>query len=93
MALAIFAIGLVFAYILADRYVEPIHAVANAAQNIAARGLEPVPEAHRRDEIGLLTRSFNEMVDAVAPRARARAGTEPARALHGAGPAGRRAGA
>ena len=41
---------------------KPIHAVANAAQNIAARGLEPVPEAHRRDEIGLLTRSFNDMV-------------------------------
>src|SRR5271154_4117819 len=62
IAFAIFAIGLVFAYILADRYVKPIHAVANAAQNIAARGLEPVPEAHRRDEIGLLTRSFNDMV-------------------------------
>ncbi|HYK65116.1 MAG TPA: ATP-binding protein, partial [Patescibacteria group bacterium] len=45
-----------------DRYVKPIHTVADAAQNIAARGLEPVPEAHRRDEIGLLTRSFNDMV-------------------------------
>lgn len=63
VALAIFAIGLVFSYVLAERYVEPIHAVAAAAQNIAARGLEPVPEARRRDEIGLLTRSFNEMVD------------------------------
>lgn len=62
VALAIFAIGLGFAYLLADRYVEPIHEVAAAAQNIAARGLEPVPEANRRDEIGLLTRSFNEMV-------------------------------
>jgi signal transduction histidine kinase len=62
IAFAIFALGLVFAYILADRYVKPIHAVANAAQNIAARGLEPVLEAHRRDEIGLLTRSFNDMV-------------------------------
>ena len=71
VALAIFAIGLVFSYVLADRYVEPIHAVAAAAQNIAARGLEPVPEAHRRDEIGLLTRSFNEMVDQLR-RARAR---------------------
>ena len=70
-AFAIFAIGLVFAYILADRYVKPIHAVANAAQNFAARGLEPVPEAHRRDEIGLLTRSFNEMVGQLR-RARAR---------------------
>ncbi|HYB90433.1 MAG TPA: ATP-binding protein [Candidatus Binataceae bacterium] len=62
VALAIFAIGLAFAYILADRYVKPIHVVAAAAENIAARGLEPVPEAHRRDEIGHLTRSFNEMV-------------------------------
>ncbi len=63
VAFAIFAIGLVFSYVLAERYVAPIHAVADAAQNIAARGLAPVPEAHRRDEIGLLTRSFNEMVD------------------------------
>src|SRR5207249_5081809 len=62
IASIIFAIGLIFSYILAGRYVGPIHIVAAAAQNIAARGLEPVPEAHRRDEIGLLTRSFNEMV-------------------------------
>jgi hypothetical protein len=62
VAIAIFAIGLGFAYLLAERYVEPIHAVAAAAQNIAERGLEPVPEVTRRDEIGLLTRSFNEMV-------------------------------
>jgi len=60
--LLIFAIALAFSYVLAERYVKPIHIVAAAAQNIAARGLEPVPEAHRRDEIGLLTRSFNEMV-------------------------------
>lgn len=59
---AIFAMGLVFAYVMAQRYVKPIHTVAYAAQNIAARGLEPVPEERRRDEIGLLTRSFNEMV-------------------------------
>jgi signal transduction histidine kinase len=62
LAFAIFAIGLVFAYIIAKRYVDPINAVADAAQNFAARGLEPVPEAPRRDEIGLLTRSFNDMV-------------------------------
>ncbi|HJU28007.1 MAG TPA: HAMP domain-containing protein, partial [Candidatus Binataceae bacterium] len=62
LGLAIFALGLAFAYVLADRYVGPIHAVANAAKNIAARGLEPVAETGRRDEIGLLTRSFNEMV-------------------------------
>jgi len=63
IALGIFAIALVFSYILAQRYVEPIHAVAYAAQNIVERGLQPVPEANRRDEIGLLTRSFNEMVN------------------------------
>ncbi len=62
VALAIFALGLVFAWVLAQRYVQPIHTVAAAAQNLAARGLEPVPETHRRDEIGLLTRSFNDMV-------------------------------
>ncbi len=62
LAVVIFAIGLIIAYFLAERYVEPIHAVASAAQNIMARGLEPVPEGKRRDEIGLLTHSFNEMV-------------------------------
>jgi hypothetical protein len=62
LAVVIFAIGLFVAYFLADRYVKPIHAVASAAQNILARGLEPVPEGKRRDEIGLLTHSFNEMV-------------------------------
>jgi nitrogen fixation/metabolism regulation signal transduction histidine kinase len=62
LGLAIFALGLVFAYVLAQRYVKPIHTVAYAAQNIPAHGLEPVPELRRRDEIGLLTRSFNEMV-------------------------------
>ncbi|MGH7931680.1 MAG: hypothetical protein ACREQN_00790, partial [Candidatus Binataceae bacterium] len=40
LALAIFAIGFVFAYVLAERYVKPIHEVADAAQNIAARGFE-----------------------------------------------------
>jgi signal transduction histidine kinase len=62
VALAIFAVGLIVAYALAQRYVGPIHTVAAAAQNIAARGLEPVPATSRRDEIGLLTSSFNEMV-------------------------------
>jgi nitrogen fixation/metabolism regulation signal transduction histidine kinase len=63
LALVIFAVGIVLSYALADRYTRPINVVAGAAQNIAARGLEPVPEVRRRDEIGLLTRSFNEMVD------------------------------
>ena len=62
LGFAIFALGLAFAYVLAERYVKPIHRVAYAAQNIPAHGLEPVPESRRRDEIGLLTRSFNEMV-------------------------------
>jgi signal transduction histidine kinase len=62
LGLGIFALGLVFAYVLAQRYVKPIHTVAYAAQNIPAHGLEPVAESRRRDEIGLLTRSFNEMV-------------------------------
>jgi signal transduction histidine kinase len=62
LASIIFALGIVFSYVLAERYVQPIHTVAAAAQAIAARGLEPVPASARRDEIGLLTRSFNEMV-------------------------------
>ncbi len=63
LALVIFAVGIVLSYALADRYTRPIKVVTSAAQNIAARGLEPVPEVRRRDEIGQLTRSFNEMLD------------------------------
>jgi signal transduction histidine kinase len=62
IGMGIFALGLVFAYVIAERYVDPIHTVANAARNIEERGLQPVPEARRRDEIGLLTRSFNGML-------------------------------
>ncbi|HTY54321.1 MAG TPA: HAMP domain-containing sensor histidine kinase, partial [Candidatus Binataceae bacterium] len=63
LAFGIFALGIIFSYFLAERYVRPIHAVAAAAQAIADRGLEePIPASSRRDEIGLLTSSFNEMV-------------------------------
>src|ERR1700686_2485531 len=44
LGLAIFAMGLVFAYILAEAYGDAVPAVAHALQNIAGRGLEPVPE-------------------------------------------------
>jgi signal transduction histidine kinase len=62
IASVIFAIGFVLSYVLAERYVKPINTVAAAAQSIAERGLEPVAESPRRDEIGRLTRSFNEMI-------------------------------
>jgi signal transduction histidine kinase len=62
IGMGVFAIGLIFAYVIAERYVDPILTVANAARNIEARGLEPVPEVSRRDEIGLLTGSFNGML-------------------------------
>ena len=93
LALVIFAVGIVFSYALAYRYTRPINLIAAAAQNIAARGLEPVPEVRRRDEIGLLTRSFNEMV-AQLRRAREREQElNRLRALHGPGSVGGRPGA
>ena len=51
LAVVIFAIGLIIAYFLAERYVEPIHAVASAAQNIMARGsgARPRGQASRRN--------------------------------------------
>ena len=49
LAFGIFALGIIFSYILAERYVRPIHAVAAAAQGIADRGLEqPIPASSRR---------------------------------------------
>jgi len=76
----------VFAYILADRYVKPIHAVAMRRRILPPRGLEPVPEAHRRDEIGLLTRSL--MTWWAVARARERESrSSPLETFHRARPA------
>ena len=59
---AIFGIGLLLSIILAKRYTKPIEDVVQAARNVAQGNLEQEIFTDRKDEIGELAKSFNNMV-------------------------------
>lgn len=61
-ALLIFGIGIILAVFLATRYTKPIDEVVNAARQVAAGNLDQELNTKRKDEIGVLARSFNNMV-------------------------------
>ncbi|RJQ50615.1 MAG: HAMP domain-containing protein [Nitrospiraceae bacterium] len=61
-ALLIFGIGIVLAIFLAMRYTKPIDEVVNAARQVAAGNLDQELDTKRKDEIGVLARSFNNMI-------------------------------
>lgn len=62
-ALLIFGIGIILAIFLATRYTKPIDEVVNAARQVAAGNLDQELDTKRKDEIGVLSRSFNNMVE------------------------------
>ena len=56
------AIASLLGYAITTRIVRPIEALSEGARRLAAGRFDrELPEAGRRDEIGLLTRTFNEM--------------------------------
>jgi len=60
--LMIFGIGLLLSIILAKRYTRPIEDVVKAARNVARGNLDQEIRTERKDEIGELAKSFNDMV-------------------------------
>lgn len=62
-ALFILGIGTLVAILLAGRYTRPIELVAEAAGKVAAGDLEQNLPSTRKDEIGDLSRNFNQLVD------------------------------
>ena len=58
----VFAIGIAISIFLSLHYVKPINNLAKATQHIASGDLQEIPEINTADEIGDLTRNFNEMV-------------------------------
>lgn len=58
-----FAIGIIICLFIANEYTEPIKKIANASRNIAMGELVRIRVDDRKDEIGTLVQSFNEMVD------------------------------
>jgi signal transduction histidine kinase len=57
-----FALGMIVSLLLAERYTEPIKKIAQASRKIAQGNLVKIRDTGRRDEIGVLVKSFNEMV-------------------------------
>ena len=60
--LLVFGIGIGVALFLSDRYTQPIQQVVDAANKVASGDLSNTLPADRKDEIGNLMRTFNEMV-------------------------------
>ena len=90
-ALSVFAIGIVISTFLSIWYTGPIHNVVTAARKVAAGDLNQNLPVDRKDEIGDLTRSFNDMVqrlreqrrlEETAPRSGASLRRRPARTGH-----------
>jgi len=64
-----FSIGIIFSLLIAEKYSEPIKNIAKASKRIAEGELVKIRDkGHRKDEIGVLIRSFNEMVDKLSER-------------------------
>ncbi|MCX8022313.1 MAG: ATP-binding protein [Syntrophorhabdaceae bacterium] len=63
-----FSIGIIFSLLVAEKYTEPIKKVARASKKIAEGELVKIRDSNRKDEIGVLIKSFNEMVDKLAER-------------------------
>jgi signal transduction histidine kinase len=63
-----FSIGIIICLILAEKYTEPIKKIAFAAKKIADGELVKIRPTSRGDEIGVMVKSFNEMVDKLSER-------------------------
>ena len=61
-ALFVLSIGTAVAVVLARYYTRPIVAMASAAERVASGDLDQALPTERRDEIGQLARSFNDMI-------------------------------
>ncbi len=63
-----FSIGIIICLLIAEKYTDPIKKIANASRTIAEGKLVKIREKERGDEIGILIKSFNEMVDKLGER-------------------------
>ena len=66
--LFVFSIGIIFSLLVAEKYTEPIKKIADASKKIAEGELVKIKGSRRKDEIGVLIRSYNDMVEKLAER-------------------------
>ncbi len=60
--LLIFSLGLILAVSISSHYVSPVERLARAAEKVAAGDLSVELPVKGKDEVGRLTRAFNEMI-------------------------------
>ncbi len=63
-----FSIGIIVSLLIAEKYTEPIKRIAQASKRIAEGELVKIRDRGRKDEIGVLINSYNEMVDKLSER-------------------------
>ncbi len=63
-----FAIAIIVSLLIAEKYTEPIKRIAQASKRIAEGDLVKIRDRDRQDEIGVLIKSYNEMVDKLIER-------------------------
>jgi signal transduction histidine kinase len=63
-----FSIGIIFSLLIAEKYTEPIKKIAEASKRIAEGESVKIHDMNRKDEIGVLVKSFNDMVDKLGER-------------------------
>ncbi|HEY3278019.1 MAG TPA: ATP-binding protein [Syntrophorhabdaceae bacterium] len=63
-----FSIGIIFSLLIAEKYTEPIKRIADASKRIAQGEPVKIRDTGRKDEIGVLINSYNEMVDRLSER-------------------------
>lgn len=66
--IAVFALGIAVSIFLSIKYTQPIYKLERAAKKVAAGDLTSTLEVNRGDEIGELTKSFNEMIKGLRER-------------------------
>ncbi|MCS7281485.1 MAG: ATP-binding protein [Desulfobacterota bacterium] len=68
--LSIFAIGAILCLFLAEKYTRPIKEIAEASKSIIEGNLKKIERTERKDEIGTLIESYNEMIEKMTERKR-----------------------
>ncbi|MCX7858270.1 MAG: ATP-binding protein [Deltaproteobacteria bacterium] len=67
---SVFALGIILCLVLAEKYTRPIKKVAEASRAIIEGDLKKIEDFGRKDEIGTLIRSYNEMIEKMIERKR-----------------------
>lgn len=68
LGLSLAAFAILIGVVLAFRFANPIHALADTANRLAEGELQARAMVNRTDEIGLLARTFNDMADELEER-------------------------